>query len=225
MNINQFNELFKLKGVKRKTISKILDNSRILDYKENEIIYFENEDHPYYYFIIEGFVAIYKIFLEGDERYLFINNSGRRFNEFVIDGRKTTTSAKAHTKAKVLRVEKDLILELMEEDFDFNLEIVNSISRIARRMQRQMANVGSYNTKKRIAARLWKLSRDHGVRKSDFTEIRIPLSQSDFSNLVGTSRETVNRTLRELEDEGYICLDGKYIMVRKDKDLLDYINN
>lgn len=156
---------------------------------------------------------INKVSYEGRERYLFFLSEGDFFNPYAIDGRNTTTSAKAHTNSKFLKLHKDRALELMEMDFKFNMILVRAISVLARRTQRQILNVGIYDTRERLASRLWKLARDYGIKRDGRIEIALPLTQTDLSNIIGTSRETVNRGLKQLEDDKIIYMDNGIINI------------
>ena len=118
---------------------------------------------------------------------------------------------------------KDL-LTLMEKDFDLNLLVLRSLSRKVRRTQRQALNLGRLKTSQRIASRLWKLSRDYGtVQKDGSILIDLPINQSDIGAMVGTSRETVSRFIKKLENEDVLFLKGHRIAIRDRDALLKYV--
>lgn len=118
---------------------------------------------------------------------------------------------------------KDL-LSLMEEDFSLNLLVLRSLTKKVRRTQRQALNLGRLKTGQRIASRLWKLSRDHGVVQKDGSVlIDLPINQSDIGAMVGTSRETVSRFIKKLENEDVLYLKGHKIAIKNRNALLDYV--
>lgn len=211
-------------NIKTETIECFIKNSSLVELKEDTIIYTEGSEHPYFYLILDGFIVINKTSIEGRERYLFFLTREDSFNPYVIDNRKTTTSAKTHTDASFFKIHKDYIKKFMKDDFQFNMMIVDSISRLARRSQRQILNVGIYDTKERIASRLWKLARDYGVYSNSQIYIDLPLTQSDLSNIIGTSRETVNRILKDLEKDGIIQIEDRDIIINDMDKLIEDLN-
>ena len=65
----------------------------------------------------------------------------------------------------------------------------------------------------RVASSLIMLADDHGrVRKGQVIIPRIPLQQ-DLANMAGTSRETISRVFRILEDEQLIERSGRKITI------------
>ena len=120
---------------------------------------------------------------------------------------------------------KDL-LTLMEKDFELNLLVLRSLSKKVRRTQRQALNLGRLKTGQRIASRLWKLSRDYGILQKDGSIlIDLPINQSDIGAMVGTSRETVSRFIKKLENENILFLKGHKILIKDRDALLDYVKS
>ncbi|MFY8064477.1 MAG: Crp/Fnr family transcriptional regulator, partial [Usitatibacteraceae bacterium] len=44
-----------------------------------------------------------------------------------------------------------------------------------------------------------------------------PFTQQDLANMIGASREMVNRTLKDLEEGGYISVERKSITILNDR--------
>ncbi len=213
MDINVLKKFKDFKGLKLATTKEFLRLGELVSFKEGETIYQERTYHPYIYLIISGFVVINKISEDGKERYLYFLSQEDFFNQHTIDSRDTTISAKAHTDVSLFKVHKEDLLQVMKNDFEFNLVIISVISRLTRRVQRQLSNTGIYDNKYRLAARLWKLAKDYGKKIGTNTYLEIPLTQEDLSNIIGVSRETLNRLLKDLEKDGLIFLDGRKIVI------------
>lgn len=221
MEIIDFKLYEDFKDLKDESILKFIDYGQVFHYNAGEIIYDEKIDHPYIYFILEGFLVINKISHEGKERYLFFVSKGDFFNQHAVDSRLTTISAKAHTNLKVLRIAREDLLNIMRDDFDFNMMIIKVITKLTRRLQRQLSNIGTYDNKYRLGARLWKLARDYGIKDGDRTYLDIPLTQFDLSNTIGITRETLNRLLKELERDGLILMEGRKIVILNMEKLIE----
>ncbi|MEY8417001.1 Crp/Fnr family transcriptional regulator [Tissierella praeacuta] len=212
------------RNISKKTKEKFLKNSTYMEYTKGTVIYLESEQNPLIYLISSGYIVLSKTSIEGKEKYLYYLSTGDFINQCAIDGKLTATTAKVVSDASLISIDKDILLRLMKEDFELNLLILTSLTHIIRRSQRQILNLGIYNTSQRIASRLWKLSRDYGKKIDDYTLIDAPINQTDLSNMVGASRETVNRFLKELENKGIVILKGHSIIIIDRDRLLDYIN-
>ncbi|SHE95050.1 cAMP-binding domain of CRP or a regulatory subunit of cAMP-dependent protein kinases [Tissierella praeacuta DSM 18095] len=212
------------RNISKETKEKFLKNSTYMEYTKGTVIYLESEQNPLIYLISSGYIVLSKTSIEGKEKYLYYLSTGDFINQCAIDGKLTATTAKVVSDASLISIDKDILLKLMKEDFELNLLILTSLTHIIRRSQRQILNLGIYNTSQRIASRLWKLSRDYGKKIDDYTLIDAPINQTDLSNMVGASRETVNRFLKELENKGIVILKGHSIIIIDRDRLLDYIN-
>ncbi|HTF34519.1 MAG TPA: helix-turn-helix domain-containing protein [Myxococcota bacterium] len=70
-----------------------------------------------------------------------------------------------------------------------------------------------------MARVLLELAHDFGRREDGQTVIDVPLTQSEFATLVGAVRQTVNPSLREFEQKGWIGRKGTHLVVYKPEEL------
>jgi CRP/FNR family transcriptional regulator len=79
----------------------------------------------------------------------------------------------------------------------------------------------SYSTADdRIKAGILQLSRKHGVQDARGIIIDLKITHQELAELVGTSRETVTRTLARLQKRGILNLENRRIILLKPKDLM-----
>jgi CRP-like cAMP-binding protein len=71
----------------------------------------------------------------------------------------------------------------------------------------------------RICAVLLALAETFGVRRDDSIVINLRLTHSDLAAMVGTSRQTMNLTLHNLERKGAISLQNRTITITDEKEL------
>ena len=209
------------KDLKDETKEKIIRNSAYRNHLKDTVLYSESNSHPLIYLIISGYVILSKISSDGKEKYLYYLSDGDLINQCAIDGKVTTTTAKVVHNTYLISIHKDILLDLMEEDFNLCLLILNSLALSVRRSQRQILNLGVYNTSQRTISKLLKLSRDYGKPMDEYLLIDAPLNQTDLSNMVGASRESVNRSLKDLEAKGIISFMGHKIAIIDREKLLD----
>lgn len=76
----------------------------------------------------------------------------------------TSTLEMLKVYGKLIKVPKDKLLAVMEQDFQLTKAILDSMALKIRRLYRQLKNTsGSIRLDKKIAEKLWKLSTDYGV--------------------------------------------------------------
>lgn len=67
----------------------------------------------------------------------------------------------------------------------------------------------------RIAKRLIALSKQYGKHPIAGGPVEVRLPQHDLANLVGTSRESVNKQLRAWEDQGIVEIGRGRVVLRR----------
>lgn len=218
--LSQLNKFEDWKNLNSTTKEKIIKHSTHDNFTRETTIYLESDANPLIYLILSGYVILSKISSDGKEKYLYYLSHGDLVNPCAIDGKVTTTTAKAVRHTQLISIHKDIFLKLMEEDFQLCTLVLNSLTIKVRRSQRQILNLGVYNTSQRTVSKLLKLSRDYGVNMDNYILIDAPLNQTDLSHMVGASREAVNRSLKELEAKEIIFFMGHRIVITDREKLL-----
>ena len=140
-------------------------------------------------------------------------------NEVVLQGMTASVNCEVFETAQVLCFNKHEFLKIMEHDFTLTKGVLDSLSLKVRRMYRQLKNTSTaLRGDKRVAAKLWKLSKDFGVAGPGGTTITLNLSITYLADLLGLKRETVSRQLKGLFQQGLICIaNGRITILDCDK--------
>ena len=75
----------------------------------------------------------------------------------------------------------------------------------------------------RVAKKLLELAAAHGVQRPDGTLLELPLTQEGLANMVGVTRESVNRHLSTLRRQGVIAREGRRFLIRDPDGLRRYV--
>ena len=82
------------------------------------------------------------------------------------------------------------------------------------RLGHQLKNtMGSIYLERKLAAKLWKLSRDFGVPGKRGLEIDIHMTVTFLADLLGAPRETTSRVCKTLAEHGLIRMEKKRICI------------
>ena len=106
-----------------------------------------------------------------------------------------------------------------------SLSIIRALSARIRRTDNLVEDVVFLDIPARLAKKLLELSRTHGkLLPTGATEIELRLTQQDIANMLGTTRESVNRQLVAFQERGFISIDRQRITVIKPAELEKRIN-
>jgi CRP-like cAMP-binding protein len=78
-----------------------------------------------------------------------------------------------------------------------------------------------HSVKERVCALLLNLSHMYGIKTQDGIEIDIKLTREEMASIVGTTPETMIRTLSNLKDEQVIVQNGKKLVILNQELLTD----
>ena len=208
-------------GLSENTISKLAAIAVDVKLKKGETLFWEKDQVDAVYALVSGKTAMLRYSGSGQKRIFFILNEGALINEVAFDNLPVSVVCEAFEKAHLLRLPKSDFLDIMREDFDLTYNIMCSMGKKQRRLYRQLKNTVPIKVDKKLAAKLWKLSKDYGVESGEWTRIDLKMSVTNLSYLMGSSRETISRALNKLIDLGIVKWDKKQMMV-KEKEVLEY---
>jgi CRP-like cAMP-binding protein len=101
----------------------------------------------------------------------------------------------------------ETLLDLVS-DADVASAVVRVLLRRAGSAERRYAALVGLPVEERVLVLLHHLAALRGVRGRQGVRIEIDLSQDRIASLAGTTRESVNRALRALQRDGYVCREG-----------------
>lgn len=225
VNINAF------AGIKDSSIDRIIDIARIRNLKKGEILFRSKDNIEHFYAVHSGKMSMFRLSSEGQKRVFFILGTGELINEVVFDNLPVSVDCEAFESSKVIQLSKSDFLEIMKTDFTLTMNIFNSIGRKQRRLYRQMKNTLPIGLEKKLAAKLWKLSKDYGKKDENetfnkqtcepWTLIDMKLSSTYLSYMLGTSRESISRAMKVLQEMGACQWISRKLYV-KEEQLLKY---
>jgi CRP/FNR family cyclic AMP-dependent transcriptional regulator len=179
-------------------------------YPKNAVVLTEGETGDSLYMIQSGKVKVFIGDEEGREIILKIIGPGAFFGEMsMID--------KQPRSASVTTVEASTFLVLTHVAFERCLEQAPRIAQIVmqclaqrvREADRKIGTLALMDVYGRVASTLLELS----VYSEGKLMVGEKLSQQDLANMVGASREMVNRILKDLSERGFISIESKAITI------------
>jgi len=168
--------------------------------------------------IVTGRVRISLMAADGREVTLGVLGPGDVIGEMsVLDGEEVSADVSALEDCVLLFIERARFLRLLRADADLCLRLMAVLCRRLRRANAVVEDMALLDLGARLARLLLRLAQDYGAPAGRGTRIEVKLSQKDLGTLVGSSREKVNKQLREWEEAGLLGKsEGRMVILRPD---------
>ena len=210
----QLENLEVFKGISKSSSKELMNLARIKKYAAGTHIFMDKEAVNTLYIVVSGSVSLYKLNENGNKRVIFILGKGKIINDVIIKDLPASINCEVFEDAHILSYDKYEFMNIMENDFELTKNIIGSLSMKVRRMYRQLKNAtGVIRMEKKLAAKLWKLSKDYGVKCDDGVMINMNISVTYLADLLGSKRETISRAIKILIKENLIIYEDKKIKV------------
>ena len=183
--------------------------TRERQYPKGSVILFEHDPGDSLFMVREGRVKVVLVGEDGREVILGVLGVGEYFGELsLIDDRPRS--------AHVIAMEDSTLLVLRREDFRRRVEsnpavawsLLLELSRRLRQADEKIGGLVLLDVPGRIARLLLDLVEETGADMIDK-----PLTHQTIAQMIGASRETVSRAMREFQDDGWIAVERRRIRV------------
>ncbi|MCR4943483.1 MAG: Crp/Fnr family transcriptional regulator, partial [Clostridium sp.] len=159
-------------------------------------------------------VSLYKINENGQKKVVFILDKGKIVNEVIFKELPASINCEVIIESTILGIDREELMRILKEDFNLCKNIIYSLSMKTRRMYRQLKNTPfSVKIEKRLAAKIYKLGRDYGVKCERGIVIDIDLTVTYLAELLGNPRETASRAMKILQKNNLIIYKNKRIII------------
>jgi len=125
-------------------------------------------------------------------------------------------SVTAVSDAEVCFIDLEVFQTILDENKEFNREIIQEFCKNELESFHRCAN----RTQKLIRGNMADALLDFADKIFKSDTFTLPLSQTEFANLVDTSRESVSRVLAEFDKDGIIKVTGRQIEILNKKSLM-----
>jgi len=188
----------------------VVDVARDRAYPKNSVILFEDDPGDALYVVATGQVKVVLIGEDGREVILSVMGPGEFFGEMsLLDDEPRS--------AHVIAMEDSSLVVLRREDFEgilsqtpgIALALLREMSRRLRRADEKVGSLVLLDVQGRVSRLLLDMASEEGGER-----ITRRLTHHTIAQMIGSSRETVSRTMRDLVDKGLIAVQRRDIVIR-----------
>jgi CRP/FNR family cyclic AMP-dependent transcriptional regulator len=209
----------KLDEVQLGQVCKLLKERR---YRKGEIIFHQGDEGGYLYLLCKGRVRIYLVSPAGREATVRIYRPSNAFGEIaVLDGAPRSATAAALDDVDTLVLYRDDFLQLLRKNFDLVLQLFAVLTERLRYTTDYSEQLVFLSGPARMAAILLQLTSVEALAPEP---LRLDLTQQELADFTNTTREWVNRILRDFEEQGLIALERGAVVVLDRERLRQRVN-
>jgi len=182
--------------------------------RKGQSLFKEGDDGDHLFVVSSGKVKLGTKSVDGRENLLMILGPGDMFGELsLFDSGPRTATATAVTDSKLLALGQDKVIPWVKEHPEVSLQL---LARLASRLRRTNEVVGDLvfsDVPGRVAKALIDLGVKFGDKRTEGLFVNHDLTQEELAQLVGASRETVNKALADFAQRGWLRLEARSVMI------------
>jgi CRP-like cAMP-binding protein len=184
------------------------------DYEKGQMILLEESTGETFFIITSGTVKVTRLSDDGREVILALLGGSDFFGEMsLLDGEGRSANIVANEDAEVMTLSRRDFLECLETYPKIAIALLEELAVRLRKSDQQIESLSLSDSEQRIGITLIRLAEERGtIKRGDVTVQNLPYQQ-DIANMAGTSRETVSRTLKLLEDKKLVKRNGGDITI------------
>lgn len=188
--------------------------ARLRRYAPGESIYCQGDSGGHMFRLVSGAVRMSVMRADGRELLYALFEPGACFGiSSLIDGEPLPQSAEAAEASEIQMVSRASFDQLRGDHRAFDDALLHLVTRHMRLLSLHFADAHLEDVTARVASRLAAACHSFGNRVDDGVALAVRFSQSDLASMVGGSRQTVNRVLRQFQREGLVSLRGGRLVV------------
>jgi CRP/FNR family cyclic AMP-dependent transcriptional regulator len=196
------------------TLGAIANNLRRRRFRRNEVIFHQGDPGDSLHIVANGAVKIVLPSAEGEEAIIATLREGDFFGELsLLDGAPRSATATALEPSETLVLPRTIFRELMEADADLRDALLTGLARELRRLTAHVEELHFLDLAGRLAMRLTRLASEAHPGQNGEVRLNWPYTQSDLAAMIGGTRQSVNRLLSELVDDGLLRIEPDNIII------------
>jgi|ADurb_Val_02_Slu_FD_contig_61_453617_length_812_multi_3_in_0_out_0_1 CRP-like cAMP-binding protein len=187
---------------------------RLRSVKKGDVIFRKGDEGTNLYAILRGCVRITVPTALGDEIAVAVMKDGEFFGEMaLLDGMPRSASASAGEETQLAILERSDFLKFLAKRDHAIQAILMALSWRLRKTDDLISEICFSSLSQRLAKRIMDLADDESGEGRQDSERQINMTQKELSEMLGVSRESVNKELKVLRDKEIVRTERGKIIV------------
>ena len=180
----------------------------------SEVLFHEGDPGDRLYVIIDGKVKLGRASGDGRENLLAVLGPGEMFGELsLFDPGPRNATATAVADTVLIGLGNEDLTPWLSGRPDVSRQLLRALARRLRRTNENLADLVFSDVPGRVAKALLDLSERFGRPAEDGLRVAHDLTQEELAQLVGASRETVNKALADFASRSWLRLEARAVVL------------
>jgi len=192
----------------------LLETMEAVHLDRGEQLFGEGEPGERVYVVRTGKIKLVRSWPDGRENLLAVLGPGEMFGELsLFDPGPRTSSARAVSEAELIALGHDDMMRWLARRPEVAKHLLQALAQRLRRTNVTLADLVFTDVPGRVAKALLDLARRFGRPIADGQLVAHDLTQEELAQLVGASRETVNKALADFASRGWLRLEARAVVL------------
>ncbi len=209
----QNTDLFR--GVSQAALKQILADVVERPFAQGDIIFRQGDPGRVLYLVKSGQVRIFINGLDGTETsVILLGRPGNIFGELaIIDGLPRSATAVSMEATVLLTINREAFRDHMRQNPLLALNFMQELSSKVRHNTRNIDTLTTMPVPQRLARQLMEMAQNYGQATQDGVFINTTLTQGQLATLIGATRESTNKALRDFRQREWILMENGRITI------------
>jgi CRP/FNR family cyclic AMP-dependent transcriptional regulator len=183
-------------------------------FRRGEVIFHQDDLGDSLQVVVSGAVKIVLPSPEGEEAIIASLHPGEFFGELaLLDGAPRSTTATAIEPTDTLALSREHFLQLIDDDPQLVRALLHALAEELRRLTGHVEELHCLDLAGRLSTRLVRLAREANGQSAGHVELDWPYTQSDLAAMIGGTRQSVNKLLSGLVDDGLVRIEREVLVI------------
>ncbi|BCJ27570.1 MULTISPECIES: Crp/Fnr family transcriptional regulator [Actinocatenispora] len=201
-------------GVDPEAAEALAKDLDIVEFRKGDVVFTEGEPGDSLYIVLSGKVKLGRRAADGRQNLIAIMGPSDMVGELsLFDPGPRTATGTAVTDLRLARLRKAAMRPWLTNRPEIAEQLLRVLARRLRRTNDSLADLIFTDVPGRVAKNLLQMAGRFGTRDGGVLRVTHDLTQEELAQLVGASRETVNKALADFASRGWLRLDGKSVII------------
>lgn len=189
--------------------------------KDGELLYKPGDIASALFQVVSGLIVLKRCNSEGGEYLATFHGPGECFGELplLVEQQVRGFAAEARGATEIACLDKKEFDQIALEHPQIYQQLCRKLCKIITSLLQQVELSSQASLRQRLANLIIDACKRHGKTNDNGININIPLSQTDIGNMLGVTRQSVQRELRSWRENGWVGRSGGQIVVNNIKAL------
>ena len=195
-------------------LKSLSESVRLQSLKKGQTLFQKGDEGSFLYIIKQGTIKIVLPSRLGDEVIVTIFSEGDFFGEMALfDGKPRSADALAMESTKIYMLSRNDFLLFLQSNINAMKSILSQLTNRLRSTDDFLEGACFLSVSARLAKKLLDLAESHGQKDGDSVYIDLNLTQKELGDMIGSTRESINKELKILRDKSLITMQENKIQI------------